>query len=388
MLFSPERQPDASAIALVLAAVLLPYSVLGPFAGVLLDRWQRRQVIMVANLIRAGIVASLAVLIAVGISDWLFALIAVASLSLNRFVLAGLGASLPHVVAEDDLVVANAITPTLGALGTATGAGIGAVIHQFGNDSLVLLTAAAGYLGASLVVSRIPRHHLGPDRAVPLPRATDALRDVAAGLVAGLRHLRRRPAAAWALGTLTAMRFGFGLLTVIVILLYRGHFNPSPDTDAAFADLARFGAATALGFFAAALATPPVVERRGTRRWMLLLVATAALTLLAPLLWLRSPVIVVTGAVLGLCVQGVKICVDTVVQTTVDDEFRGRVFSIYDVLYNGALITAAAVAAATVPMDGRAPLVLVGAALLYALTALANLLGNHNRLDQRPASKL
>lgn len=370
VLFSPERQPDARSIAVVLAAVLLPFSLLGPFAGVLLDRWQRRQVLAYANLARAGIVVLLALLVAQGVPEWLFALVAVCSLSLNRFVLAGLSASLPHTVETDDLVTANALTPTLGALGTAVGAGVGAAVHHFATDSWVLVVAAVGYLGASLIALRIPRRLLGPD-AVDATTLAAVLHSVVRGLVDGLRHLRERRTAAYALGTITASRFGFGFITVVVVLLYRGHFHAGQDPDRAFADLAFFGAATALGFFGAAVFTPPVVERRGTGRWMVGLLSAAATATVVPVLWLHRPVLVGLGAVIGLCVQGVKICVDTLVQTEIDDEFRGRVFSVYDVLYNGAFVASAAVAAGFVPDDGVAPGVLIAAAAVFALTAAA-----------------
>ena len=51
VLFSPERQPDAVRVAAAFAILLLPYSFIGPFAGVLLDRWRRRNVLVRANLI-------------------------------------------------------------------------------------------------------------------------------------------------------------------------------------------------------------------------------------------------------------------------------------------------------------------------------------------------
>ena len=55
VLFSPERQPDAASIAAVLAITLLPFSILGPFVGVVLDRVARRQVLVVVDLLRAGL---------------------------------------------------------------------------------------------------------------------------------------------------------------------------------------------------------------------------------------------------------------------------------------------------------------------------------------------
>ncbi len=54
--FSPERAATAQAAAAAAAVTVLPYTVIGPFAGVLLDHWRRRQVLLVANLVRTGLV--------------------------------------------------------------------------------------------------------------------------------------------------------------------------------------------------------------------------------------------------------------------------------------------------------------------------------------------
>ncbi|MSW43464.1 MAG: MFS transporter, partial [Actinobacteria bacterium] len=53
VLFSPERQPDAVKVAAAFAILLLPYSIIGPFAGVFLDRWRRRDVLVRANIVKA-----------------------------------------------------------------------------------------------------------------------------------------------------------------------------------------------------------------------------------------------------------------------------------------------------------------------------------------------
>jgi len=53
VLFNPERAADPAAIAAGFTVLLLPYSFVGPFAGVLLDRWWRQRVLVRSNLIRA-----------------------------------------------------------------------------------------------------------------------------------------------------------------------------------------------------------------------------------------------------------------------------------------------------------------------------------------------
>src|ERR671917_697837 len=64
VLFNPERQADPLAVAAGLAVLLLPYSLVGPFAGALLDRWDRRRVLVIANLLR--VVPIVLVALAVG----------------------------------------------------------------------------------------------------------------------------------------------------------------------------------------------------------------------------------------------------------------------------------------------------------------------------------
>src|ERR671917_2510449 len=66
VLFNPERQADPLAIAAGFAVLLLPYSLVGPFAGALLDRWDRRRVLVLANLLRGIGVLGLAVLVGTG----------------------------------------------------------------------------------------------------------------------------------------------------------------------------------------------------------------------------------------------------------------------------------------------------------------------------------
>src|SRR5262245_39374396 len=54
--FNPQKAAGPMAIAVAFAILLLPYSALGPFVGVFLDRWSRRQVLFIANAIRALLV--------------------------------------------------------------------------------------------------------------------------------------------------------------------------------------------------------------------------------------------------------------------------------------------------------------------------------------------
>jgi MFS family permease len=375
LLFSPERQPDARSIAATLAAVLLPFSILGPFTGVFLDRWSRRQVLLWCNLLRVLPVLGSAVAIAAARDEpALFALV-VAAFSINRFFLAGLSAALPHVVEPDELVLANSVTPTSGTIAFMVGIGLGTgargVLPRDSADVVVVGLAAATYFAAALLATRIPLRQLGPDRAVRQPALGAAVTSVTASLRAGLGHLRSRPVAAHALVVIAAHRFFYGLSVVATILLYRGYFHQAAQTDAALAGLSVAVLVSGFGFFVAAALTPLATERIPVQSWIVVLLVVAALVETFPGGLYTELGVLIAAFFLGISSQGVKICVDTLVQRAVDDDFRGRVFALYDVGFNVVFVAAAAVGALIIPVSGKSYLVLALIAGGYAASAAA-----------------
>ena len=188
VLFSPERRTSAPEIAAAFAVVLLPYSVLGPFAGVLLDRWRRRQVLVWANMLRALFAVGVAALILSGVDGAVFYVAVRSPCSASSVHPRGLSASLPHVVPTRELVPANALATTAGTLTALFGAGAGVLIRALagGGDegsSVVVLVTAGLYAIAGSLALRLGRDLLGPDLFETPPQAREAVRHVAQGLV-------------------------------------------------------------------------------------------------------------------------------------------------------------------------------------------------------------
>ncbi|MCT6775478.1 MFS transporter [Streptomyces sp. CS7] len=370
VVFSPEKQTSAAAIASAMAVLLLPYSLIGPFAGVLLDRWPRRQVFLYGNLLRAALACSTALLILASVPDWLFYASALCVTAVNRFVLAGLSAALPRVVDTDRLVVANSLSPTAGTLAATAGGGLAFVVRLLADesDAAVVLLGAVLYLLSALASLSLPRALLGPDIDESPMRLRAALAVTARGLVAGLRHLAQRSHAAKALAAMTVIRFCYGALTVMVLMLCRYAWSDTESDGLALLGLAV--AVSGAGFFIAAVLTPWAVGRLGRYGWIVGCAGAAAV--LVPALGLSfAPVpMLIAAFVLGVVTQGSKIATDTVVQTSVDDSFRGRVFSLYDVLFNVAFVSAAGVAALMLPPDGRSVTVLAVVSVLYVVVAV------------------
>jgi MFS family permease len=375
--FNPDNQTDPKQAAAGFVVLLLPYSLVGPFAGVFLDRWSRQRVLVVANLWRSAFIASTAVVLAtVGARGVVFYVTALCALSVNRFYLSALSAALPHVVERRQLVLANSVTTTSGTAITVAGLGIGLVLRDLigaGDRSNAVIGSCSivVYLASSLVAARMPHRLLGPDDEAP-PLA-DALRDTVIGLRAGAVHIWERRHAAHALLAMAASRLLFGLSTVGTLLLYRNYFEDDGVLRAGITGLGQVFAMSAVGYVAAAFVTPPVTRRLGKPGWIVVAFTVAGVSQVAFGLPFAKAPLLVGALVLGFTAQSAKICVDTIVQEEVDDDFRGRVFSFYDTGFNLTFVAAAVLAAFTLPTSGKSYPVLfaIGAGYIAIATLYA-----------------
>jgi Major Facilitator Superfamily len=199
-------------------------------------------------------------------------------------------------------------------------------------------------------------------------------------MVAGARHVLQRPPVAAALLAIAVHRLGYGLLTLMTLLLYRNTFEAwGPFFPAGLMGLGELLAAGAVGVLLAAAVTPWVVRHIGKRRWITALLVGGGLAQLALGLPFLPPTTVVAGLLIGFVGQGVKICVDSTLQESVTDDFRGRVFSVYDTLFNVTFVVALLAAAFVLPPSGISYglLVAVGVGYLGGAAAYAHLTRRH-----------
>jgi MFS family permease len=392
VLFNPERSTTAADAAAAFATLLLPYSVVGPFAGVFIDRWNRRRTLIVASVIRAAgvlVVAAIIVSRTTGVPLYAGALLLV---SANRFVLSALSAGLPLVVDRDRLVLANAVSVTAGTVATfVAGGGLGLAVRTVvGSGALgnaaAAVTAAALYVGAAAIARGLAADALGPEPDPRRPAAHEAMRAVAGRIAAGARHVRERRPAARALLAIGAHRFCYGISTVSALLLYRNYFTDRGFFRSGLPGLLQVFAASAAGVAIAVVVTPAGARRFGLSRWICACFALAAAAEIGLGLLFTQPALLAAAFLLGAAAQGSKICVDSLVQATVDDAFRGRVFSFYDLLFNVSFVAAAVTAAFLLPDSGRSPLVIVLIATGYAGTAAAYAVASRARGEPDPVS--
>lgn len=358
VLFSPQRETDPRKIALAFGILLLPYSVIGPFVGVFIDRWSRRTILIRANWLRIVTMIAIAIVITGHAANTLLAILVLISLGLNRFVQAALSASLPHVVDGDDLVPANALFPTLGTTAASLAAALGlATQNVLSNSDSVnagLVVVGSVFAGiASLIALRItPKDILGPHFVELAMR--DEFRNALSGLAAGFRYMVQSGRALSSMVAVSFQRWAFGALTVHALLLSRNSWSTNSTADEAILYFGLCAGAAALGAFTAALLSTFLLSDRQDKskfeagdsphRQVHLITAMVIATVVSVVVtfvgYQVGTLIAVCAAAasLGFAGQLLKINADTTIQRTIDDAHRGRVFSIFDMMINVALV--------------------------------------------------
>jgi hypothetical protein len=298
-------------------------------------------------------------------------------LGVNRFFLASLSAALPHVVAEDKLVMANSVAPTAGTIVSFAGGLAGLGVHFAtgggqGGSAVTLLAAGGCYLIAGAIGATMRRDLLGPPPLAEGEQRRGVLAEltiVVKGLVSGAQHVwQRRPVAA-ALGATGSQRMMYGILLLTSILLYRNYFYASSGANASLAHFTLVVIAAAIGYGAAAVVTPIVTRWLSKAAWIAVLLCLGGVVtgVLAPTF--AQPSFLAISLALGLVAQGVAICTTTIIQQRMDDSYRGRVFALYDMLFNVPYVLGAVVAAQIIPDNGKSYLLITVASAGYLLAA-------------------
>jgi MFS family permease len=376
VLFSPEREPNAAAIAVAFGILLLPYSLIGPFAGVFLDRWLRRNILVRANVLKALLTIPVIAAVLAGSESVILGISVLAVLGVGRFILAGLSASLPHVVSGKELITANALTPTSGTIafvvGATTGLGIREVFGGGDSGSVALLLFSIGtFISAALIARTFAVHALGPTHRFK-HSMVDSLSGVTGDLFSGIRTLNSHRDAARALTLVAFNRISFGVITAGALLLLRNTFHQSVNANAALADFAILSGFTATAALIAAMLTPWMSRKIGISRWSSLSVAQASLgmvTLAFAAANQNFQSLLLAGFSLGFAGQAVKVCSDTVIQRKIPDESLGRVFSLFDMSVNVALVSGIILVALLAPVSGIAPILYIGVGVFLALAS-------------------
>lgn len=386
ILFSPERQASALSAALAFAVVLLPYSLIGPFVGTVLDRISRQRALFAANLLRAVDLMVIAFLVFHGRTGVELTVAVLAAFGINRLILAGLSAGLPLVIESKSLIAANALAVTGGSLLVVLGGGLGLALRKIldpmhdanHSDASLILVASFGYFVAAALTLRLRRKEIGPQDH---EKAEASFIEGMVEMREGVAYLLRHADAARGIITTAIQRGGLTALVLVALLLERNTFHLSSKPEAGLSGLAIALSIAGVGITLGALVAPSGVARVGRHAWMRCMMAGSAVSPLFLALSISPTSLYIAAFLTSFFGQSLKVTNDALVQATIEDIYRGRVFAVYDVVVNGAIVSGAILAALALPLSGRSLIVPASISLAYLVSFLTILRPSKFRAD-------
>jgi MFS family permease len=375
VLFSPERQANALNAALAFAVVLLPYSLIGPFVGTVLDRVSRQRALVISNFSRALDLILIALLVSTGRTGLELTILVLIAFGINRLILAATSAGLPLLVDQPNLISANAMAVTGGSvflvLGGGLGLGLRKVLDSLGTadhvDSYLIISAAFGYAMASALALRLRKLEIGPVAHEHKPAS------LAQGFIEmreGWNFLEVHADAFRGILANGFQRGGLTALTLVGLMLERNTFNDPANPEAGLSGLAFAFSIAGIGIVLGALIAPFGVTKYGRHTWMRSMMYLSVIGPLPLAIWGSETTLFLAAFLTSLFGQSFKVTNDALVQSKIDDYYRGRVFAVYDVLVNAAIVSGGLIAALLLSDSGQGWQVPTLVSAIYLLTAI------------------
>lgn len=313
-----QRENDTVILGIVGAARVLPYVFLSVPAGIIVDRVDRRMVLMVTDIARGVIMLGLAALVAVEGPLWAIVALTLAAAALATFFGPAIGAYLPSLVRdESELGPANSAWASLDNLGFIVGPAVAGLLIALGGVTIAFVLNAVTFAVVAVILWGLPPR-------APTPQHSDEGEEGAAKRSTPLRALlsgSERPLLGIGLVNVVG-QFIFGGLSILTVVLAVDVLRAG-DAGTGF-----LNAAIGIGGLVGAVVSGVLVLRRRLAPPLLLgaLLFGGGLALLGV-----SDLLI--PAMLGFAVLSIGDLILNVVNTTllqriVDDAARGRVFGI------------------------------------------------------------
>ena len=358
---------STAALALMAIALALPQVTVGVLAGVYVDRWDRRTVMLVSDLVRAGLVLGFVVVQSVDLL-WLMYLLAVTQAAVGTFFTPARTALIPTIVPREGLMAANSITQASSLIARVLGTGAaGVLVGVFGVTWPAFVTDSLTFVVSFLFVLRVAA------RGAAVAHVGAAAGGVLRAALEGLNVVRTsRPL----LGTVMSagvIMLGLGAINVLFVPLLINDLRVSPTWFGAI-ELAQ---TSSMVLSAVILAT--VLGRFGPMRVITVTMALTALDI--ALLGSVTDVwhVIVLLFAVGWLVTPLQASVTTIIQTEAADQVRGRVAALLNTVTNTASVVSMAIAGIFGDLIGVRAVFVGGAAVVLLAAVVSWLLfrGHH-----------
>jgi len=202
---------SATAVAWMMIVQFMPMALVGPFAGVVVDRVNRRRLMVAADLARGCLILGL-LLVRRADQVWIAYVVMALTIAATAFFEPARTATIPNITSEEELLPANALSSATWSAMLAVGASIGGIVTAIAGRNIAFAINAASFFWSAFFIGRT-RYDATPT-VVDRPTTFATLTGIS-DLVEGFRYVRRESHVA----ALMCVKAGWGLAGGVLLLL-------------------------------------------------------------------------------------------------------------------------------------------------------------------------
>lgn len=370
------RDPGSTlGLAKVLAFTIIPVFIIGPVAGVFVDRWDRAKVLFLCDIVRGFLVLLI---------PWIFIrwesliplyIIVFIIFTFSRFHVPAKMSIVPDLVEGKNLIMANSMITTTGMIAFATGAAIGGFLVEIvGVKGGFYIDAATFFFSGLLILTIAKDRSFKVDREQLFQTGREFVKlekSFFSEFREGILYLFRQRDIRFVIGTLFILFLAAGAVYVVIIVFIQDAFNSLTR------DLGVLAVCLGAGLFFGAV---------GYGRWgkhfkwyntifACLVLAGLVTNLFALIVYFYTNIITAAAlaVLLGLVLGPVFIASNTIVHVVSDQQMRGKVFSALEVVIHLAFLLAMLSSAWISEFVNRV-WILTGVGILFALIGVIGLI--------------
>lgn len=339
-----ERAPGSvMGMTKLLAFTIIPVFLIQPFAGVFVDRWDRRTTLLVCDILRGLLVLAIPFIFFYRESMIPIYIIVFLVFCFSRFYSPAKMSIIPDLVKEESLLAANSLVSTTGMIAFVLGCALGGIlVDKFGSRAGFFVDSATFFFSGALVFSIDISRHLKMSRTALWKAGREwagpIRRSVWVELKEGLRYPIHQPELRFVLNMLFMILFAAGAIYVVIVVFIQKAFQSVTR------DLGILAVFLGIGLFLGALGYGRWGRKFAWHKTIFFCLMTGGVMLasFALLIYAYPNIFVAMGLafLLGLMVGPIFIAANTIVHVVSDEKMRGKVFSAVEIVIHFAFLAA------------------------------------------------
>jgi MFS family permease len=334
------KQPSAMNLAKLLSFTIIPVFIIGPIAGVFVDRWDRKKVLFVCDIARALLVLTIPCIFFYWKTMIPIYMVVFLMFCFSRFYVPAKMSIIPEIVSEENLLIANSMMTTTGMIAFALGCALGGfLVEWFGARGGFVIDAATFLISGALIFSMTKQLYMELDRRKIVEQGKEIFqieRSFWRELKEGILYLFRKKEIRFVIGTLFIVLSAAGAVYVVIIVFVQQVFHSVTR------HLGVLAVTLGAGLFLGTLLYARFGKGVPWHKTIFFCLIGGGIMMMAfvvgisswPNVWLAFFLTLMLGIVIG----PIFIASNTIIHEVADEQMQGKVFSSLEIVIHFAFM--------------------------------------------------